>query len=117
MLVSGFKKGGAEYIEAQIKKAIDDGCRTAKISGHWEIERAVKLPSNITLILDGCHLRMADGVYSNMFVNEHYGTEIARTPLGTDRNINIKGRGMAIIDGGSFNGLTERTAGKNGLLV
>ena len=115
MIVSGFKKGGAEYIEREIAKAIEDGCRTAKITGYWEIDRAVRLPSNITLILDSCHLRMADGVYSNMFVNEHYETEIGRTLAGTDKNINIKGRGMAIIDGGSFNGLTERTANKNGL--
>ena len=96
MRVCGFKKGGADYIDAEIKKAIDDGCRTAKISGYWEIERAVRLPSNITLILENCHLRMADGVYSNMFLNEHYNTDLGRTLDGADRNINIKGRGMAI---------------------
>ena len=114
MFVTGFKKGGADYIDAEIAKAIKNGCRTARITGYWEIDRAVRLPSNITLILENCHLRMADGVFSNMFLNEHYGTEIGRTLEGTDRNINIKGRGMAIIDGGSFNGLTERTANKNG---
>ena len=115
MTVTGFKKGGADYIDEKIKEAIDDGCRTAIISGCWEIERAVRLPSNITLILENCHLRMADGVYSNMFLNEHYNTDLGRTLEGADRNINIKGRGIAIIDGGSFNGLTERTANKNGL--
>ena len=109
-----FCKGGADYIDAKIKEAIEDGCRTAKISGYWEIDRAVRLPSNVTLILENCHLRMADGVFSNMFLNEHYGTEIGKTLAGADKNINIKGRGMAIIDGGSFNGLTERTANKNG---
>ena len=115
MKAYGFNKGGADYIDAEIKKAIEDGCRTAVITGYWEIERAVRLPSNITLILENCHLRMADGVYSNMFLNEHYNTDLGRTLEGADRNINIKGRGMAIIDGGSFNGLTERTANKNGL--
>ena len=115
MKAYGFYKGGADYIDAEIKKAIEDGCRTAVITGYWEIERAVRLPSNITLILENCHLRMADGVYSNMFLNEHYNTDLGRTLEGADRNINIKGRGMAIIDGGSFNGLTERTANKNGL--
>ena len=115
MIVTGFNKGGADYIDAKIKEAIEDGSRTAIISGYWEIERAVRLPSNITLILEGCHLRMADGVYSNMFLNEHYGTDIGKTLDGADTNINIKGRGMAIIDGGSFNGLTERTQNKNGL--
>ena len=32
MTVTGFKKGGADYIDEKIKEAIDDGCRTAIIS-------------------------------------------------------------------------------------
>ena len=115
MVGTEFRRGGAEYIEREIEKAIADGCRTAHITGSWEMEREVRLPSNITLILEDCHLRMADGVYSNMFVNEHYATDLGRTLAGTDKNINIKGRGKAILDGGSFNGLTEKTQNKNGL--
>ncbi|MBO5879470.1 MAG: hypothetical protein J6Q68_02835, partial [Clostridia bacterium] len=110
-----FFKNGNEYIVGEIAKAIADGSRTAVITGFWEIESEIRLPSNFTLILENCHLKMADGVYSNMFVNENYCTESGRTLSGTDKNINIKGRGMAILDGGSFNGLTERTAMKNGL--
>ena len=91
MLTVGFKKGGADYIDAEIAKAIEDGCRTAKITGCWEIDRAVRLPSNITLILENCHLRMADGVFSNMFLNEHYGTEITITRCVTDNWREIDG--------------------------
>jgi len=115
MSASVFQKGGYDYITAEINRAIESGSRTAKITGHWEIDKAVRLPSNITLILENCHLRMAKDCYSNMFLNEHYGTEIGKTLEGTDTNITIKGRGYAIIDGGGYNGLTERTACKNGL--
>lgn len=115
MSANVFQAGGYEYITAEIKRAVESGSRTAKITGHWEINKAVRLPSNITLVLENCYLRMAKDCYSNMFLNEHYGTEIGRTPEGTDTNITVKGKGYAIIDGGGYNGLTEKTAGKNGL--
>ena len=88
-----FTKCGSAYISSKIKEAIDNKTRTATISGSFEIDEAIRLPSNFTLILENAHLRMADGIYSNMFVNEHHGTEIGRTPDGTDRNIRIIGRG------------------------
>ena len=33
----------------------------------WIIDSPLLLDSNKTVILDGAHLRMADGVYANMF--------------------------------------------------
>ena len=110
-----FKKGGSEYIASEIEKAIKNETRTATISGDWEIERAIRLPSNFTLILEDCHLRMADGSYSNMFVNQNHDTELGRTVAGTDRNISIWGRGRAILDGGKYNGLSEKNHSQNGL--
>lgn len=110
-----FAKNGSAYITSKIEEAVKNESRTATISGNWEIREAVRLPSNFTLILENAHLRMADGVYSNMFVNEHHETEIGRTTAGTDRNINIIGRGEAILDGGKYNGLSEKTHSKNGL--
>ncbi len=110
-----FSKGGTSFISAEIQKAIKNGSRTAVISGYWEIDEAIRLPSNFTLVLENTHLRMADGVYSNMFVNEHNCTELGKTKDGTDYNINIIGRGEAIIDGGKYNGLSEKTQLQNGL--
>lgn len=110
-----FSIGGAEYITAKINEAIEDGTRTATISGRWEIDAPVRLPSNFTLILEDCHLRLCDGCYSNIFVNEHHDTEIGRTLDGTDTNINIIGRGLAILDGGKYNGLSERNHSRDGL--
>ncbi|MBE6644139.1 MAG: hypothetical protein E7612_02015 [Ruminococcaceae bacterium] len=110
-----FLKGGSAYISSRIEEALTDKSRTATISGNWEIDEAIRLPSNFTLILEDTHLRMADGVYSNMFVNEHHGTDIGNKADGTDRNINIIGRGTAILDGGKYNGLSEKNQLQDGL--
>ncbi|MBQ7387339.1 MAG: hypothetical protein IJW03_04140 [Clostridia bacterium] len=110
-----FIKGGSEYIGSLIQRAVNDRSRTATVTGSYEIDSAVRIPSDFTLILEDCHLRMADGCYSNMFVNEHHGTDIGKTLEGRDRNISVIGRGYAILDGGKYNGLSERTQRKNGL--
>ena len=110
-----FKTGGSEYIEAKIKEALENGSRTATVSGHHEITATVVIPENFTLVLEDCHLRMADGTLCNMFVNENHGTDIGKTSKGTVKNINIIGKGEAILDGGRYNGLSERTQRKDGL--
>ena len=56
-----FSPHGYAYITAQIEAACANGSRTATVSGKWEIDEAVRIPSSFTLILDDCHLRMADG--------------------------------------------------------
>lgn len=110
-----FKTDGSRYIASLIENAVADGSRTATVSGNWIIDEAVRIPSNFTLILEDCHLRLADGSYTNIFVNEHHGTELGRTVAGRDRNITIIGRGEAILDGGEYNGLSERNYSKDGL--
>lgn len=110
-----FTPGGVAHIRALIDRAIQNESRTATVTGNWEIDEAIRLPSNFTLILDGCHLRLADGCFTNLFVNEHHGTELGRTVAGTDRNISILGRNGAILDGGNYNGLSEKTQNQNGM--
>lgn len=110
-----YQKNGTEYVTSKIRCALDDGSRTAVISGCWEIDREIRLPSNFTLILENCNLRMSDGSFCNMFVNENHGTDAGRTPAGTDRNISIVGRGEAVLDGGKYNGLSEKTQLKDGM--
>lgn len=104
-----FAKGGSDYISSKILEAINNETRTATISGNWEIDCAIRIPSNFTIILDNCHLRLADCCYSNIFVNQNNDTDIGRTQDGTDTNINIIGHGKAILDGGKYNGLSEKT--------
>lgn len=110
-----FNNNGYEHITALIGEAVADGSRTATVTGKYRIDKAVRLPSNFTLILEDCHLRLADGSYTNIFVNEHHDTDIGRTPEGVDVNINIVGRGEAILDGGEYNGLSERNSEKDGM--
>ncbi len=110
-----FKKGGSGYITELIAEALEKGERECVVSGEWEIAYAVRIPSDFTLVLEGCHLRMKDGVFDNMFVNEHHGTYVGRTSLGTDRNIAIVGRGRAILDGGEYNRLSERNSATLGI--
>lgn len=114
MMYEAFAADGYEYITKKIEDSVRSDTRTAVIEGKWRIDKAVTLPSNFTLILKDCHLVMEDGCFSNMFVNEHHGTELGRTVGGTDTNISIIGRGEAVIDGGAYNGLSESTQMKNG---
>ncbi len=104
-----FKKGGTEYITGLIEAAVKDGSRRATVCGNYEIESVIRIPSDFTLILDGCHLRMADGVFSNMFTNQSRETEAAKKAAGADRNISIIGKNDPILDGGNYNGLSEKT--------
>ena len=77
-----FQPGGAAHISAAIAEAVSSGCRKAVITGCWEIDRETRIPGDFTLILENCHLRLADGVYCNIFVNEHHDTELGKTPPG-----------------------------------
>ena len=110
-----FTVGGYEHITRLIEKAVSNGTRTATVTGDWEIDRAVLIPSDFTLILKDCHLCMSEGSFDNMFRNEHCGTEIGRTAQGRDFNIKLIGEGEAILDGGIYNGLSEKTQKTNGM--
>lgn len=110
-----FNPNGTEYITGLIAEAVQNGSRKATVRGNFIINSAIRIPSSFTLILENCHLRMADGCFSNLFVNEHHGTDTGKTSEGTDKGISLIGRGKAILDGGEYNGLSEKTQIKNGL--
>ena len=81
----------------------------------WEISETILLPSDMTVILDDCHLRMADGVMCNMFRNENMYKEGSLTPEGEQSDIHILGYGDAVLDGGNHNGLDEITMKQPGM--
>lgn len=112
--MKNFSKGGSEYISSLISEGIKNQTRCATVTGCYEIDTPIRIPSDFTLILDNCHLRLADGSFTNIFINEHLGTEIGKTLDGRDKNIKIIGRGEAILDGGNYNGLSEKTQNKDG---
>ncbi len=109
-----FIKNGAAAIQHLIDAACADGSRATTVTGRYEIEKTILLPSDFALTLANCHLRMADGTFCNMFSNEASRSQAGRTLDGADHNIIIEGVGRAILDGGEYNGLSERTSCKDG---
>lgn len=109
-----FLANGGSYIMNLISEALSKGRRQIKVSGNHLIEKTVLIPSDFTVILEDCHLRMADGTYCNMFTNANCRTAKGRTLDGTDKNIKIIGVGRAILDGGEYNGLCEKNSEKDG---
>lgn len=110
-------------IQAAIDRAMSIGCnhviipRMNERTGRplWVIEEPILLPSHIYVEIDNAHLRMADGVFCQMFRNSHADTPASATPEGQQEDIIIQGRGRAILDGGVHNGLREDTALKDGM--
>lgn len=108
MKSSEIGKNGARYIREMIQAAIAVGTRACTVTGNWEIEDTILIPSDFTLRLQDCHLTMADGTFCNMFRNQSCGSGEC------DRNIVIEGSGRVILDGGNYNGLSEKTSMKDG---
>lgn len=98
----------SEYINSLIQEAVISGRQSITLTGIYEIDSTIILPSEFTLFLEDAHLTMAENTFCNMFRNKNAGTGM------TDRNISIVGRGTAVIDGGVYNGLSEKNAGKDG---
>lgn len=74
----------------------------------WIIDSAILLPSNMTVVLQDAHLRLADGVFDNIFRNRNCLTPAGNTLEGEQANIRILGEGNALLDGGTHNGLCEQ---------
>ena len=110
-----FIETGSEYIQKLISDAVDKSIRSVTVTGNYIVDKAIRIPSDFTVILKDCHLIQAEGCFDNVFVNEQSGTEKGKTPEGRDSNIKIIGEGVAIIDGGVYNGLSEKTQRKNGM--
>ena len=108
-------KSDAERIQNAIDDAVSTGTRRVRIprvnerTGKecWVIDEAIRLPSDIEILIDDAHLVLADGCFCNMFVAQ--GGDTAEKAL---RNITLRGRGHAVLDGGHYNGLSERNSGQ-----
>lgn len=87
--------------------------RTGK--DYWEITKSIELHTGSVVILDNCHLRLADGVFCNILKNYNGRTEVGKTLQGRQYDIRITGIGNAVLDGGNHNGLTEKTQYTNGM--
>lgn len=110
--VEFFGRTDAETIQNAVNKAAAEAEKTVVIprynartkSNLWNIEKAISIPSGVTVILDNCKLVQGLGCYDNMFTAEK-GTE----------DIAIIGEGNTCLSGGEPNRLQPSTQGKFGL--
>lgn len=116
-----FAETDSGTIQNAIAAAVADGCRKVLIPRYnlrtdkteWRIDKAIEIPSEMTLILDNCYMVQETGVYDNMFRNANAYAE-KRTLENEDHDISILGIGNVCLSGGVHNGLMERNAGKHG---
>lgn len=111
-----------ETISNAIKRAKEMGTNKVIIPKHnertdsdiWVIEDTVYLPNDIEILIDNAHLVLADNVYCNMFANAYVSETRERTLADEQYGITIRGEGNAVLDGGNYNGLSERNSEKDG---
>lgn len=113
-MIMNITENGGDIIQKMIDEACENSTFKAVVTGNYEIEKTILIPSGFYLVLENCYLRMADNTFCNMFTNENCRTEKGRTNEGTDHNITIEGKGTVILDGGTYNGLGERNSLKDG---
>ena len=102
-----FEKTDSRTIQNAVDEAAKGDIRIVRIPHkcartgkcEWMIDEPILLPSNITIILDDCHLTLVKDVYSNIFRNKNMYTDISNKPEGRQHGIRIIGVGDAILDG------------------
>lgn len=112
----------SESIQNAIDAAEKGPIRTVRIprvcvrtgKDEWIIEKSILLPSDITIILDDCHLTLKKDIYENIFRNKNLYTDIQNKAEGKQKGIRIIGMGDAILDGGEGNDLRESNSGQDG---
>ena len=77
----------------------------------WVIDSAIPLPSDIEILIDDAHLVLAEGAYTNMFT---IGSPDKNTAADEIRGVTLRGQGRATLDGGVYNGLSEKSSNRDG---
>ena len=77
----------------------------------WIIDETIALPSDIEVLIDDAHLMLAEGKYLNMFTT---GSPEKNTAEDETKNVTLRGRGKAVLDGGIYNGLSEKNCCTDG---
>ena len=96
----------SEEIERRMAAAVSDGSRTLALGanpaakdGVWRPVRAILIPDDFTLVLDGCRIEQPYGVRDNLIRN----AGAAEGNCHANRNIKILGRRGATLSMGAFN--------------
>ena len=99
------RKTDSDTLEAAIANRGKDGIvvitpRRAEVDAertYWLLDRAILLPSNVTVVLQNCKLKLSDRCRDNFFRSANCGLGIEENePLF---NIHIKGEGNAVLEG------------------
>jgi hypothetical protein len=86
-------------------------------SSLWVIDKTIRLPSDIEVVLDNCFMQMADDVVGGFFCSETLFTPEGTSLAHRLKNIHIRGLGSATLDGGRPTGLSEKTQAEYGMPV
>lgn len=81
----------------------------------WVLEKAIKVPSNMTIIFLQAYLRHGDFCYENMFTNSRAYAHEGRCIAHEEHDLTFSGIGDVVLDGGKPNGLLEKTCNMYGL--
>ena len=81
----------------------------------WDIDKAIKVPSGVTVVFLCAYLHQADFCYENMFINSRAYCAEGRCIAHEEHDIAFVGIGDAVLDGGKPNGLLEKTCNLYGL--
>ena len=117
-----FGENDALTIQNAIAAAEVDGCRRLVIPRYnlrtrkteWRIDRAIRIPSDFTVVLDNCYMVQETGCYDHMFTNS-LSYEEHKTLENEQHDITMVGVGNVILDGGVHNHLMEKTSGRYGM--
>ena len=83
----------------------------------WIIDKTIRLPSDMCVVLDNCFMQMADDVVGGFFCSDNLFTERGTKLEQRMYNITIKGEGHAVLDGGKPTALNEGTQNDLGVPV
>lgn len=94
----------SDRIEAAIAEAVKSGTNSIEIprfnekrkKAEWLIDRAIVVPSDFTLLMRDCLIRLSPGTQDNIITNSGARTN----PLSANKNIRILGIGNATLSGG-----------------
>ena len=80
----------------------------------WDVEKAVRVPSNMTIVFLHAYMRIADFSYENMFTNSRAYDSEGRCIDHEEHDLTFTGIGDAVLDGGLHNGLLEKNCNMYG---
>ena len=81
----------------------------------WVFEKAVRVPSNMTVVFLHCYIQHQDFMYENLFTNSRAYENEGRCIAHEEHDLTFTGVGDAVLDGAKQNGLKEKTCFLYGL--